>query len=56
MLSVYRCMMQQWDTARAGRWADGIDYASFTEIGGKTSHGYYVIFLQATLLPSGFPI
>ena len=36
MLSVYRCMMQQWQTARAGNWADGIDYASFTEIAGKT--------------------
>jgi hypothetical protein len=49
-------MMQQWDTTRAGRWADGIDYASFTEISGKTSHGPYVIFLQATLFTLGFSI
>jgi hypothetical protein len=36
MLSVNRRMMQQWATASRGDWIKGIDYASFSEIAGKT--------------------
>eukprot|EP01051_Picozoa_sp_SAG22_P021066 SAG22_NODE_4504_length_1249_cov_2.108696_1_plen_359_part_00 len=36
MLSVNRRMMQQWETARRGDWIKGIDYASFSEVAGKT--------------------
>ena len=58
MLSVSRCMMQQWETLRSGRWAEGVDYASFSEMEGKTVGicGFGNIGRQVARRLSGFGV